>query len=1140
MRSQRVLAASLALSMLPFSAARAEKPFEGYTTQPVPATSSSYVGPTDGNTYTYGGGNDLELTTITAGGGTIYYPVQIANQVLISREDNAQVSGERCNIFVERGSSNFEADASFPADGSGNCSLENLWGGLIINRGLLDPLSNHPPSSAERPNNIERVDFVYTSGITAPSSSALLDEAGHIVMEKNGNNPVKTAAILAVDGAGNPTQFGAPVTIDVADYGEPNPGLQWNFLADNSITGPVENPEHFDDKSEPIGGTLVTLQDFGIGVNQTYYGFAVFATDVPDNADLTNTASFPDNTPDGSGNTGGADIHGGMGGYWASFTTVSGTVFEDVNYGGGAGRSLADASGVGRPNVGVELYDSTGDFVAATVTDASGQYKFEPSLTRGAAYSVRIVNNTVTSSRALNGGFTTADTVAVQTYRYDPDAATPAVTTEVGGASPTLADSDANATDANLSTLTTSALTPQSVTTFVVNGATSGVDFGFNFDTIVNTNSEGQGSLRQFINNSNALSNAGLDQADTQFAIPAGLETSIFMIPDPSSDPRVTAAQVNYISGVDGGTGNAFVIQPTTGLPSLLDDLTAIDGRLQTAFTGDTNTPINEVTTGPEVIVDYTLINTAANGLSIRGAQGVLIDSIGVGRTTGDPVTATGHAIETFNATRIAVSDPIVIRNSTTFESGLSGIRTQGIDASGIPYAVEILDNITRDNSQNSSIHDGIDFQEVEGALASGNQSIGHRGFGVDLVENVTNVVIENNFIQGNGQGNNQAAGIGIRTTNSNVLVIGNTITGSKNDGITVNQTSTGATFLQNSIYSNGSSSTNITHLGIDLRKNNSSTSRGDGVTGNDANDGDAGGNELLNFPVATGISSQATGSTINFDLDVPVGNYRVEFYSNTVQDVSGHGEGEQYLGFIDIAHGGTGSESFSHTVSAPVGSFISMTTTEIVDQGLIGTDHLAAFGSTSEFSGVVEVPAVSSNPDMVLVKRITAINRGLTNEQLFDNSYIDVGTNNDGDNAPEWPANYLSGVVDGISVQPGDEIEYTIYFLSNGNATATDFRLCDRIPDYLSFVDDAFNPDAGILFGLASGNSNLTNTEDADKGAYIASNGDSLTHCRQDLTGGTQTQDNGFIVINVGDVPAASSNPTGAYGFVRFRAQVQ
>lgn len=66
--------------------------------------------------------------------------------------------------------------------------------------------------------------------------------------------------------------------------------------------------------------------------------------------------------------------------------------------------------------------------------------------------------------------------------------------------------------------------------------AVSGVDFGFNFSTVVNTNNAGQGSLRQFILNSNLLANTGLDQVDNPSdGAPdpaAGVETSIFMIPN--------------------------------------------------------------------------------------------------------------------------------------------------------------------------------------------------------------------------------------------------------------------------------------------------------------------------------------------------------------------------------------------------------------------------------------------------------------------------------------------------------------------------------------------------------------------------------------------------------------------------------
>ena len=76
------------------------------------------------------------------------------------------------------------------------------------------------------------------------------------------------------------------------------------------------------------------------------------------------------------------------------------------------------------------------------------------------------------------------------------------------------------------------ALLALSIAAFTV-GATSMTvaDFGFNFDPIVNTNNASQGSLRQFILNSNALGVANLDQDDTLKTLPAGLEHSIFGIP---------------------------------------------------------------------------------------------------------------------------------------------------------------------------------------------------------------------------------------------------------------------------------------------------------------------------------------------------------------------------------------------------------------------------------------------------------------------------------------------------------------------------------------------------------------------------------------------------------------------------------
>jgi hypothetical protein len=88
-----------------------------------------------------------------------------------------------------------------------------------------------------------------------------------------------------------------------------------------------------------------------------------------------------------------------------------------------------------------------------------------------------------------------------------------------------------------------------------------------------------------------------------------------------------------------------------------------------------------------------------------------------------------------------------------------------------------------------------------------------------------------------------------------------------------------------------------------------------------------------------------------DFDLEVPANThgYRVEFFSNTSADPSGHGEGETYLGYVDITHPGTGSKNFKGSFNAsqvvPAGANIALTLTEKTGVGTLG--------ATSEFSGI-------------------------------------------------------------------------------------------------------------------------------------------------------------------------------------------
>ena len=111
---------------------------------------------------------------------------------------------------------------------------------------------------------------------------------------------------------------------------------------------------------------------------------------------------------------------------------------------------------------------------------------------------------------------------------------------------------------AALNTATTIAQSQAPVT--VAAGSVTGVDFGYSFDVITNTANSGQGSLRQFVTNSNTLTNANLAQAGQT----AGRETTIFMIPDGAAHPGLRAGLVNQLTGPAGDV-RAIIAFPVSG-----------------------------------------------------------------------------------------------------------------------------------------------------------------------------------------------------------------------------------------------------------------------------------------------------------------------------------------------------------------------------------------------------------------------------------------------------------------------------------------------------------------------------------------------------------------------------------------------
>ncbi|MEO0869030.1 MAG: GEVED domain-containing protein, partial [Cyanobacteria bacterium J06642_11] len=352
--------------------------------------------------------------------------------------------------------------------------------------------------------------------------------------------------------------------------------------------------------------------------------------------------------------------------------SISGRVFEDINYGGGAGRdyTTADTAStlpIDTQNATVELYELQGGNyikVADTTTAADGTYSFSDAVVSdNNTYRVRVVNTTVKSRRAGGGD----SELAVQTFRNDPDATTPAITNEVGGSTPASQDAGTQSNGTNLSTLTA-----QSVTEIALSGSgVANVDFGFNFDTIVNTNDVGQGSLAQFITNANELGDeASLaqqgnrkDKFNANEPLPAGFENSIFMIPS-ASDPLGRTADPNF--NASRGVAEITVVNDLgffNGFdPSYFPDNSNLDATTQTVNIGDTNT--GTLGTGGTVGVNGLILDPVQRPEVelFGGQQG---DGLAVG--VADSVTIRGLAMYNFfrslqidNATNVTIEQNIV------------------------------------------------------------------------------------------------------------------------------------------------------------------------------------------------------------------------------------------------------------------------------------------------------------------------------------------------------------------------------------------------------------------------------------------------------------------------------------------------
>ena len=640
-------------------------------------------------------------------------------------------------------------------------------------------------------------------------------------------------------------------------------------------------------------------------------------------------------------------------------TAISGNVFEDVNYGGAAGRSKASSSGVGVQYADVELYNSNGEYMSGTNTDENGDYSIT-GLAAGTYY-VRVVTDSVRSSRT---GWTT-NCKPVMTYRTNAASGTAvAVTDFVGGTNPSANDPGVGSSGAtfNTSTFEYSTVlsgTAQAVTQCILTSSDiTGVNFGFNYNTIVNTNNSSQGSLRQVITNMNTL---GDDANLLQSGLVVAKDNAVFMISDGTSTPGLRSAN-NYFSG------GIATISPTSAFPTISSTL-VLDAQKQPSWT---STPVIEL--------NGTNAGLGAKGLELTGGssivRGFIINrftgnssSAGIWISTNGSNTIQGNYIGTNSAGNSASANyqGIYISGTTgnfiggtsmTQRNVLSGNTWRGIGLYAGTSGNTVRGNYVGVNAAGTTaIPNNIGISvwsspnnTIGGSLiGEGNVLSGNLNFGVYFVSSAAS----GNTVQGNiiglnatqsGSVPNGSSGIelyGPGDGGSNNIIggtgAGNVISGNGGVGIKLRGGS-GNLILQNSIYANNG-------IGIDLNA--------DSISLNNGTKNSTLPNYEMDFPVFS--SAKLNGTTLTFEGYVGSSPSQSTFANAIVEifksdnDLPGYGEGQTYLGRDTCDANGNFSGSFIVT-GLTVGD-------KITGTAIDGSNNTSEFGAN--FNVIMDVTPV-------------------------------------------------------------------------------------------------------------------------------------------------------------------------------------
>ena len=318
------------------------------------------------------------------------------------------------------------------------------------------------------------------------------------------------------------------------------------------------------------------------------------------------------------------------------------------------------------------------------------------------------------------------------------------------------------------------------------------------------------------------------------------------------------------------------------------------------------------------------VLDTGANGNTIGGAdegdRNVISGNNGTGFQEGRGIDIALAPDNQVFGNYIGLNAPGTAALGNRFEGilvrdGSTGIQIGDFELRAVRWANVISGNGGAGIAIQSSDTTAVDVRgNVIGLNAAGTAPLGNAGAGV-LIQAADENTVAGNRIAYNG-------GAGVRVLS---LDLGEGF----DDAVRNRIAGIPAVVGPNLIFAND-------ELGIDLG--------GDGPSPNDAGDLDDGPNFGQNAPVLTAAApfndGETSGTFVAGRLNsTPETTFRLEFFTNTVCDPAGFGEGAEFLGDLEVTTDSAGNVDFTGTlpVVAP-GVFVTATATDLD-------------GNTSEFS---------------------------------------------------------------------------------------------------------------------------------------------------------------------------------------------